>query len=406
MNKTICNLNFERAILSAIIFDPGIFEEIAAKLTAKDFYHPFHQELFTAMEELFKEELPIDEEFLKRRLQKINKFDEVSMLDLLSASPISNYDSYIEEIKEYAKLRQFKQLAHQILQNVEKEESLSDTLHLLHEGLEKVEEGSRELFNIVSFGEIEAKEAEFVCKSWLPFPKDTVSLVTAGGGVGKSFLLLQAAMRMVKDESLKVFMWLSEDPLTLSRYRFEMIAKNLLECDVSLFEKNLHISGADSETIHFLEESRAGVSISGKFYQFKRALKDYDVIILDPLIAMFGADENNNAHARMFINLFTRWATKEKKTIVFIHHGTKNTSQSRGASAFVDAVRLVYKVEHIKNDQGEVQEDENRYVILDKDNNGAKKYLGAARVKRQIFPIKKKSIEVVYERSVLPTYDD
>ena len=59
----------------------------------------------------------------------------------------------------------------------------------------------------------------------------------------------------------------------------------------------------------------------------------------------------------------------------------------------MDAVRLVYKVEHIKNDQGEVQEDENRYVILDKDNNGAKKYLGAARVKRQIFPIKKKSIE-------------
>ena len=130
---------------------------------------------------------------------------------------------------------------------------------------------------------------------------------------------------MVRDENLKVFMWLSEDPLTLSKYRFEMIAKQLLENDVKVFEKNLHISGADSETIHFLEENRAGVTVSSKFYQFKRALKEYDVIILDPLIAMFGADENNNAHARMFINLFTRWATKEKKTIIFIHHGTKNT---------------------------------------------------------------------------------
>jgi replicative DNA helicase len=159
----------------------------------------------------------------------------------------------------------------------------------------------------------------------------------------------------------------------------------------------LHISGADSETIHFLEESREGVSVNSKFYQFKRALKNYDVIILDPLIAMFGADENNNAHARKFINLFTRWATKENKTIIFIHHGTKNSSQSRGASAFVDAVRLVYRVEHIKNEAGEVVEDESRFILLDKDNNGAKKYLGSAKVKRQIFPQKKRTIEIEYE---------
>lgn len=396
-NKTISNLNIERAILSAIIFDPGIHEEVATRLDSKDFYLPFHQYLFTAMGELAGEEKPIDEEFLRKRLIKNGKFDEVAMLELLSANPISNYDRYIDEIKEYARLRQFKQLAHQVLQKVDQEEDLSETIHMLHEGLEQVDEGRRELFSIVPFGQIEAKEAEFICKSWLPLPKNTVSLVSAGGGVGKSFLLLQAAMRMVRDENLKVFMWLSEDPLSLSRYRYEMIAKHILESDTSVFDKDLHIAGADSETIHFLEESRAGVSISGKLYQFKRALKEYDVIILDPLIAMFGADENNNAHARMFINLFTRWATKEKKTIIFIHHGTKNTSQSRGASAFVDAVRLVYRVEHIKNDKGEITEDESRYVILDKDNNGAKKYLGSTKVKRQIFPKKKNSIEIEYQ---------
>ena len=126
-------------------------------------------------------------------------------------------------------------------------------------------------------------------------------------------------------------------------------------------------------------------------------LKDYDVIILDPLIAMFGADENNNGYARKFINLFTRWATKEEKTIIFIHHGTKNSSQSRGASAFVDAVRLVYRVEIIKNDTGEMVEDDMRWILLDKDNNGAKKYLGSQKVKRQVFPRKRSVIEIEYE---------
>ena len=66
MSENMYNLNIERAVLSAIIFDPQIFEELAAKLKAHDFYLPFHQHLFSAMEELAREDKPIDEEFLKR----------------------------------------------------------------------------------------------------------------------------------------------------------------------------------------------------------------------------------------------------------------------------------------------------------------------------------------------------
>jgi len=389
------NKDYERAILSGIIFDPKTMDAMQeAGLCSTDFYYPFHQALFKSLEYLY-EYSAIEESIIKQYMGKA--FDEVAMLDVLSAMPVSNTKIYMDKVQEFAKLRDVKRLAHKILQNVDEDEDLNATLHLVHEELEKVEEGNRALFNIVTLDQIQAEEAAFICKRWLPFPKHTVSLVTAGGGVGKSFLLLQAAMRMIRDEKLKVFMWLSEDALALSKYRSEMIATHILESNIDVFSKNLHIAGADSETIHFLEESRAGVSVSATFYQFKRMLKNYDVIILDPLIAMFGADENNNAHARKFINLFTRWATKEKKTIIFIHHGTKNSSQSRGASAFVDAVRLVYRVEVIKNDVGEITEDDKRWILLDKDNNGAKKYLGAQKVKRQVFPRKKSMIEIEYE---------
>ena len=395
MNTILANLDYERALLSTIIFDVEMIHKVHdLGIGTIDFYHPFHSKLFDTLEYLY-ENSAIEENIIKQHMGK--NFDEVAMLDVLAALPVSNIDVYAKKIKEFSQLRGFQSLGQQILHKVNSEESLSDTIHLVHKELERVEEGSRELFNIVPLDQIEAEEAEFICKSWLPFPKNSVSLVTAGGGVGKSFLLLQAAMRMIRDEKLKVFMWLSEDALSLSKYRSEMIAQNILETEMDTFSQNLHIAGADSETIHFLEESRAGVEVNSQFYQFKRMLRGYDVIILDPLIAMFGADENNNAHARKFINLFTRWATKEEKTIIFIHHGTKNSSQSRGASAFVDAVRLVYKVEHIKNDQGEAQEDDKRWIILDKDNNGAKKYLGLQKVKRQVFPRKKNVIEVEYE---------
>lgn len=112
--ENMYNLNIERAVLSAIIFDPEIFEDIASKIKSHDFYLPFHQQVFESMEELFVEEKPVDEEFLRKRLQAKGKFDEVSMLDILSSNPISNTKAYLEEIKAKANKRSLVTLATEI----------------------------------------------------------------------------------------------------------------------------------------------------------------------------------------------------------------------------------------------------------------------------------------------------
>jgi len=105
MEEHLYNLNIERAVLSTIIFDPAQYEDIATQLKPEDFYHPFHQYIFLAMEELFRNDQPIDEEFLKEKLTKKNQFDEVAFLDVLSANPISNTSAYIKEIKAKAQKR-------------------------------------------------------------------------------------------------------------------------------------------------------------------------------------------------------------------------------------------------------------------------------------------------------------
>jgi len=388
------NHDYERAILGAAIFDPEQMDSLERLgVEEGDFYHPFHQKLYRTMRRLY-EESTIEEGLIREAMG--SQFDEVVMLEVLAATPVTHIEIYAQKIREYAKLREAKQMAYSLLKDLESDADFDEILKSIHQGVEHLDQESRALFDIVPLAKVVPEEAKFVCKTWLPFPMHTVSMVTAGGGVGKSFLLLQSAMRMIRDEGLRIFMWLSEDPLSLSKYRAEMIASEILETDIDPISEKLHLAGAEAETIHFLEESRGGVEVSSKFYRFKRMLQEYDVIILDPLIAMFGADENNNAHARLFVNLFTRWATKEKKTIIFIHHSTKNTSQSRGASAFVDAVRLVYRIEPIKNEKGEIVEDSFRNVILDKDNNGAKKYLGGHKVKREVFPQPRKAVTIEY----------
>ena len=111
MSENMFNLNIERAVLSAIMFDPQIFEEIASKLEAHDFYLPFHQHIFVAMEDLSREDKPIDEEFLKTKLNATKNYDEVALLDILASNPISNTDAYIGEIKSRSIKRSLATLA-------------------------------------------------------------------------------------------------------------------------------------------------------------------------------------------------------------------------------------------------------------------------------------------------------
>ena len=100
MQDNLYNLAFERSILSSIVFEPQQFDELSTALHKEDFYLPAHQDIFSAMTALMQRDEPIDEEFIKKELIKIKKFDEQVMLEILSANPISNTKAYVNEIKD------------------------------------------------------------------------------------------------------------------------------------------------------------------------------------------------------------------------------------------------------------------------------------------------------------------
>ena len=100
MQDNLYNLAFERSILSSIVFEPSQFDELSTTLRQDDFYLPAHQEIFGVMQVLLQKDHPIDEEFIKKELITIKKFDEQVMLEILSANPISNTKAYVDEIKD------------------------------------------------------------------------------------------------------------------------------------------------------------------------------------------------------------------------------------------------------------------------------------------------------------------
>lgn len=135
------NLDIERGILSAILFDGKVYEDVASILTPKDFYLPFHQYVFEAMEELYKKDHPIDEVFLKDVLVKKNRFDESLFLEILATAPIEAVESYAKEIKDLSLKRELLHLSTEIKKIILEEDKRA---------IEEIEEIQSKLFNIAT----------------------------------------------------------------------------------------------------------------------------------------------------------------------------------------------------------------------------------------------------------------
>lgn len=394
MTQELYNLTFEKSILSAILFNPELFN--SHKITPDYFYLPAHQNIYNAMSSLIGDDLPIDEEFLKQRLSKVGQFDESVMLDILSTNPIANIRPYIDELSKNKDRRNLLSLSNEIKKAVDSEDPISAAKELIM-ALEGSMSINKRLPNPTSIDDIVECESEFILKNWLPFPKKTVSLVTAPGGSGKTWALLQIAARFCLEDvkNNRAFLWLSEDPKSLSKVRLRKILDKVIKTSSS----SLKIDLADDSTPQLLNIMNNKVIIDPIWHDLKRIFDNYDLIILDPLIAFFGGDENNNGHARFFMQMFTEYASKNDKIIIFIHHSTKGTAGSRGAGAIVDAARLHYEVDRIKIENKEIDEKKlhMRSIRLAKDNYNAAQYLQGSVVERQIFPNSVSSSFVIAE---------
>jgi len=106
-------LNIERAVLSSILFNPEIIEDLLGILKPKDFYLPAHKKVFEIMELLNSQDLPIDEEFIRKRVDQ-KEVDDSILIEILSANAITNTMAYAKEIKDASVKRELIGLATQI----------------------------------------------------------------------------------------------------------------------------------------------------------------------------------------------------------------------------------------------------------------------------------------------------
>jgi len=243
---------------------------------------------------------------------------------------------------------------------------------------------------------IEAREPEFYCKEWLPIPKNTLTMLSASGGSGKSFVSIQLAIQLVsKNPNAKVLLWLSEDPLFIIKNRIDKIFSRILPALQGKKEeilKRIDIIGAEQETIYFNQLSDDKLNLIGD------ELAIYNFIVIDPLIAFYAGEENSNSEARKFMNILNKIATDRRLSILLIHHHNKEeNSRTRGASAFVDAVRVLYTISTIKDEESKIIHPTKRKIKIKKDNWGVRQLLGYDSFTREVLPYVVKEVKATKE---------
>jgi len=126
------------------VFEPQQFDDLSVALKKDDFYLPAHQDIFAVMLTLLQKDHPIDEEFIKKELITMKKFDESVMLEILSANPISNTKAYVEEIKDKSLKRHLLTLTTEIKRvTVEEELPSAEVVDIVEKKLYEITQDSQ-----------------------------------------------------------------------------------------------------------------------------------------------------------------------------------------------------------------------------------------------------------------------
>lgn len=384
-----CDVAAEKVILSTLLFEPERIRTVSQSLRAGDFFFHAFQMIYDAMVTLDSNGKPVYEDSIRSVLIHQKTYNETALIDIMTASSASDLGGYITAVKEHALSRQIIAMGAR-MQGLDGFDTMSKATEYAAEINRMVETHVSCDLNIVSVCDIPDGQTKFILRNWMPFPVGTVSLIGAPGGTGKSWTALQVGFRyLIENPHDKAALWLSEDPDYQTRSRAKSIATEILSSTLSQY-RNAHIITTRPNPI----------IVNGKldyerFWKMRKALRGYGLIILDPLRAFFGGDENSNTDANIFMNVLQDWASEDGISIILMHHSKKSDddtikSKIRGASAFVDAARTVYEISKVyKNARiGELDMDEqhNRQFVLTKDNYGAMMILNNFKVTRHITP--------------------
>jgi replicative DNA helicase len=143
------NLEAEQALLGALLYDNAAYERLGDHLQARHFFEPFHQRMFTAIEEYVRKGQLAEPIVLVERFKRDPAFEELGgvryFADLVDrAPPIANAADYGRVVYDLALRRDLIRIGGEIAK------AANDDVE--HEARELIEGAEQQLYNLAEHG--------------------------------------------------------------------------------------------------------------------------------------------------------------------------------------------------------------------------------------------------------------
>jgi hypothetical protein len=192
--------------------------------------------------------------------------------------------------------------------------------------------------------------------------KGYLSVVTGSGGVAKSTWTLALALSIaagkdviglgIKEEQRPVLLINNEDDEIEMRRRVWSVC---LQFDIRYADicdyVDIHSGyGKGLQVVQLTETSKQGrkAKLSPQASQIGRMCKarDYELVVMDPLVTLHDANENDNGEMQQVADKFKQLAGRYHQAVIIVHHVRKggltpgDVDAGRGASAIPNAARI------------------------------------------------------------------
>lgn len=184
-------------------------------------------------------------------------------------------------------------------------------------------------------------------------PAGKVGILSAPGGTGKSFLLLELAMSVATEEPL--IRGVAPDASGPVRYiSFEEDETDLNNRIVSVLEEFPGVDPQEKLYVSSLEGRNLPLLIGDEVFMpavewLEKQCHEMRLVVLDPFSKLHESEENSNPAMKKVVQILISTAKKTRCSLLVAHHTSKAATlngkggeqqSARGASALVDDVRL------------------------------------------------------------------
>lgn len=314
------SIAFERAILATILYNPNVFGDIADELDSSDFSYEHNGAVFATMSELYRNDLPLDSNYIITRCGKKDKDLEnfkANLFEIVSTSAIVDISGYITEIKNISLKRKLHSLAIKIqakskessvdsieiidsiekevfaLQNKSDKSDFKNSPNIVKSTLtqmQKIEEAGNTIQGI-------STGFKYLDETTKGFKKGELIVIAARPGMGKTAFALNAIIHTLKSNKAVAFISLemSAEQLMLRLFAIEANIPLQKLIGVDLRDEEWHYLGKISTKIAnewkiFIEDG-GNINISNlksKIRRLKLKEPSLSLVVIDYLQIMSG----------------------------------------------------------------------------------------------------------------------